>query len=768
MPSRPVRSAATGQNPMLIRIEALIRHGRNLRVPSHVLETLEDDMYTQYDLALAQANAQENEQIQREWDADLSARFMRAAGIPRDPDQEAREAAAEGRLVRYEANERRRRAEEHRQAQSRAREDQIARLRSLVLGTPAPRPRRPQNYGREPGYRAFDRLNARLNRAIALRDHEEQRRTETEIFALREYLQPQTQIFHQAEEENRRRELQRAREDSGNEPPLRPGIVRTRVPAEFSERLREDNPRPQAISRRQAELQRAREDSGNDPQARPEIVRSGFPAWFLERLREDNPRPQAISRRQAELQRAREDSGNDPHARPENVRTRVPEGFFERLIVENPRPQAISRRQAEMSGHQNPSPLSTARDGPRAATVQGREHQGAGEQRHLQQLISAERQARELRSRRAAIEERERSRQDQEDEALLSQAGGAEILIARSFARMERYIAGMEEISASMGRESGAYFSLLEARGIRTSGQRTSTPQNEMNQQQHDIVISRSAPGHTLQLPRRTEKEEFNLDLDYEIEQQNFWREARQWTEEHQNCARAAGDLVAVERFEQMLRSQETALRRPDQLTHAQRRNQRQSEELAWLRATRDYQILAASFEPYEPAKDDRVIPDSEDEGSDLSSDADTQSEEPPWAQSPRGDELEESDSSDGEDTNPNRSVPVLGMFLSRVFSHLNSDGDAQANSTRVNSIQHSRNQALTVEAFPPLDEESTRSFVSLFRPDELGGIPPNADENETSESDRASGSTSSTDSDSYEEEASPGPGSPPASPRDG
>ncbi|KAI9701049.1 MAG: hypothetical protein M1836_001718 [Candelina mexicana] len=626
-----------------------------------------------------QANARENEQIQREWDAGFSERFMRYANIPRDPDQETREVAAEGRLVRYEANQRRRRAEERRQAQSRAREDQIAQLRSLVLGIPAPRPRRPENYGREPGYRAFDRLNARLNRAIALRDHEEQRRTENEIFALREYLQPHTQIFRQAEEEHRRRELQRVREDSGNDPPARPGIVRTRVPA----------------------------------------------------------------------------------------------GRFERLIEDNSRPQAIFGRQAEMSGHQNPPPLSTAQDGSGAATVQERERQGTREQRHLQQLISAERQARELRSRRAAIEERERARQDQEDDALLSQEGGFELLIARLHARMERHIAEAEEISASVRRELGAYFSLLEARGIRTSEQRISTPQNEMDQQQNDIVISRSAPGHTLQLPRRTEKEEFNLDLDYEIEQQNFWREARQWTEERQNCARAAGDLVAVERFEQMLRSQETARRRPNQLTHTQRRNQRQSEELAWLRATRDYQILAASFEPYEPAKDDRVIPDSEDEDSDMLSNPDTRPKELPRAQSPRDDELEGSDSSDDDDsdssddddsdssddedsdssgdeeTESHRSIPVLGGFLSRVFSHLNSDGDAQTNSaTRVNNIQHSRNQAIMVEAFPNLNEESTRSFVSLFRPDEVGGIPPNAEEIETSESDSDSDSTSSTDSD--------------------
>ncbi len=207
MPSHYYRSAAECQDPRLARIEALICEGQSARVPSYELEELEDNLYASYDLQVGMEYARRNEREQREWDADFQERWTRELDYPFDRVEETRHAAAEARLNRYERFQRQRRREERDEARTEARQYRTEQLRNRLMGIPAPRPRRAANHGREPAYRAFDRLQARLNRAIFLEDREERNLAEDEIFALHEYLEPVTRDWEQEREAEWRRNL---------------------------------------------------------------------------------------------------------------------------------------------------------------------------------------------------------------------------------------------------------------------------------------------------------------------------------------------------------------------------------------------------------------------------------------------------------------------------------------------------------------------------------------------------------------------------------
>ncbi|KAI9721726.1 MAG: hypothetical protein M1812_002061 [Candelaria pacifica] len=631
MPSRRVRSASMTPDALLARIEAFRCQGQSLHVPSYVLEEVEDEFYTLYDLASVRANFRENEQIQRDWNAEWEERWSRYGDDPPNRDEEARRAAAETTRNRYDRNQRRRRAEERRQAQSQAHEDRFAQLRSRLLGAPAPRLRRPENYGREPGYRAFDRLNSRLERAVALNNEGERRAVENEIFVLREYMEPQTRLWRADQEAEQRRSIS---QEAGQ--PL-VDQESSHLPIEGGQDRRDSDDSDVVVFHT----------------TMPERRSEDIPAWFVAR----HDRIYAGTEGGGDIQQQW--------------------GMYQRF-----------RGTASESGWHDLPSLSPGDSIP-SSTLQEAE-----ERRILRRLVETSMYYHRL---------HQRNLEHSANDYLLHVQGGHIVRSRRLREMAARHLAADEEMAATRSTRIETVLNLLDA--VRT-GNYVMPLRPVANQQR--------VTGST-RLPRRSEKEEFNLDLDYEIEHHKFLREGRQWAEEHRDRARLEGNQTAVERFEQVLRSQEIALRGPSLLTHSERRRKRQSEELVMMCARWDYEQLAADFEPYERPEDETITGGSDNP--ELSTHSD--------AESPV--------TSEGALNPDSYTIEVA----SRVIA------EQQEIARRVIATQHENNQRAVqpwsnrraiIERTPESDEGSTNDVRNQSLPNGLEGIDLDTDELESSD----------------------------------
>ncbi|KAI9771421.1 MAG: hypothetical protein M1835_006428, partial [Candelina submexicana] len=191
IPRQLFEGAVIKQDPRIAVVRKQLEKAQANGAPSYITEELEDELYTLQDFEEAEKNRVEQIQARRAIDLGIAYRWDGNTAVETLKETYAEEDAAEEKSLR-EARERAQEEEEARTREETALREQFLRV-SLGVPQVTPRQRRASDHG--PGYRTFDRLNARLRRALNEGDRDEVQLLRDELAAFTEQMQPAIQAW---------------------------------------------------------------------------------------------------------------------------------------------------------------------------------------------------------------------------------------------------------------------------------------------------------------------------------------------------------------------------------------------------------------------------------------------------------------------------------------------------------------------------------------------------------------------------------------------
>ncbi|KAI9701052.1 MAG: hypothetical protein M1836_001721 [Candelina mexicana] len=186
IPRQLFEGAVIKHNPRIVVVEKQLRKAQANGAPSYITEELENELYTLKEFEEAEKNRVEQIQARRAIDLGIAYRWDGRTAFETLNETYAEEDAAEEESLRQA----RERAQEEEEARTREETALLEQFQRVSLGAPqeTPRQRRASDHG--PGYRTFDRLNARLRRALNEGDRDEVQQLRDELAAFTEQMQP--------------------------------------------------------------------------------------------------------------------------------------------------------------------------------------------------------------------------------------------------------------------------------------------------------------------------------------------------------------------------------------------------------------------------------------------------------------------------------------------------------------------------------------------------------------------------------------------------